>query len=205
MCSSASALRSGPDAPGTSSSGSAAARRRPVRSPRPRSASRRSSPRGRRTTRSRPRCSSPTEPSRVTSPTSSGSSGSSTDPKSGPRWPPVKHKGSTHQTRGTLPFLRFLQLPSLASGGYEGHQEQGEGAMTRTISLIIAIAVTALVAAGPAFGQGRWATLPQPSGVAYFYANERSTLAAQPPVEVRDHGDAIAAQLALRPEGMVVL
>ena len=38
----------------------------------------------------------------------------------------VKHRGSTPQTRGTRPFQPSLPLPSLDSGGYEGHQEQKE-------------------------------------------------------------------------------
>ena len=53
--------------------------------------------------------------------------------------------------------------------------------MTRTISLIIGIAVTALVVAVPtALGEGRLAGSQEQSGVAYFYANERATLANQP-------------------------
>src|SRR5262249_6300439 len=52
--------------------------------------------------------------------------------------------------------------------------------MTRTISLIIGIAVTALAVAVPtALGEGRLAGSEQQSGVAYFYANERATLANQ--------------------------
>ena len=37
-----------------------------------------------------------------------------------------KHRGSTSQTRGTLPFPQSLPLPSLGTGGYEGHPEQKE-------------------------------------------------------------------------------
>jgi hypothetical protein len=52
--------------------------------------------------------------------------------------------------------------------------------MTRTISLIIGIAVTALVVAVPtAFGEGRLAGSEQQDGVAYFYANERATVGNQ--------------------------
>ena len=52
--------------------------------------------------------------------------------------------------------------------------------MTRTISLIIGIAVTALVVAVPtALGEGMLAGSQKQDGVAYFYANERATLAQQ--------------------------
>lgn len=54
--------------------------------------------------------------------------------------------------------------------------------MTRTITLIIGIAVAALVVAAPAFGEGRLAGSQEQNGVAYFYANERATLADQPVV-----------------------
>ncbi|HEX2426974.1 MAG TPA: hypothetical protein VHI53_03555 [Gaiellaceae bacterium] len=51
--------------------------------------------------------------------------------------------------------------------------------MTRTISLIIGIAVTALVVAVPtAFGEGRLAGSNGQDSVKYFYANERATLAS---------------------------
>jgi hypothetical protein len=50
--------------------------------------------------------------------------------------------------------------------------------MTRTISLIIGIATAALAVAVPAaLGEGRLAGSQTPNGVAYFYANERATLA----------------------------
>ena len=53
--------------------------------------------------------------------------------------------------------------------------------MTRTISLIIGIAVTALVVAVPAaFGEGRLAGSQGQDAVKYFYANERATLASSP-------------------------
>jgi hypothetical protein len=52
--------------------------------------------------------------------------------------------------------------------------------MTRTISLIIGIAVVALAAVPTAFGEGRLAG-SQPDGVAYFYANERATLLSSQP------------------------
>ena len=48
--------------------------------------------------------------------------------------------------------------------------------MTRTISLIIGIAVVALVAIPTAFAEGRLAGSPEPDGVAFFYANERATM-----------------------------
>ncbi len=57
--------------------------------------------------------------------------------------------------------------------------------MTRTISLIIGIAVVALVAVPTALGEGRLAGSSEPDGVAYFYANERATLQSntnQPPI-----------------------
>jgi hypothetical protein len=54
--------------------------------------------------------------------------------------------------------------------------------MTRTISLIIGIAVVALVVVPVALGEGRLAGSQEQSGVAYFYANERATLAQQPVV-----------------------
>ena len=51
--------------------------------------------------------------------------------------------------------------------------------MTRTISLIIGIAVTALVVAVPAaFGEGRLADSQGQDAVKYFYANEQATLAS---------------------------
>lgn len=56
--------------------------------------------------------------------------------------------------------------------------------MTRTISLIIGIAVVALAAVPTAFGEGRLAGSPEQDGVASFYANERATLATQPLVVV---------------------
>ena len=53
--------------------------------------------------------------------------------------------------------------------------------MTRTISLIIGIATAALVVGVPtAFGEGRLAGSPEQDSVAFFYANERATLAEQP-------------------------
>ncbi len=53
--------------------------------------------------------------------------------------------------------------------------------MTSKITLIIGIAVTALSFGLPtAFGEGRLAGSQEQNGVAYFYANERATLAEQP-------------------------
>jgi hypothetical protein len=51
--------------------------------------------------------------------------------------------------------------------------------MTRTISYIIGIAVLALVAVPAAFGEGRLAGSDPQDGVAYFKANELSTLVQQ--------------------------
>jgi len=51
--------------------------------------------------------------------------------------------------------------------------------MTRTISLIIGIATAALAVAVPtAFGEGMLAGSQKQNAVAYFYANERATLAS---------------------------
>ena len=52
--------------------------------------------------------------------------------------------------------------------------------MTRTISLIIGIAVVAPVAVPTALGEGRLAGSEPQSGVAYFKANELATLVQQP-------------------------
>lgn len=67
--------------------------------------------------------------------------------------------------------------------------------MTRTISLIIGIAVTALAVAVPAaLGGGRDpGSLQQVDAVKYFYANERATLTFAP--VVHDHGDATQAKI----------
>ncbi len=52
--------------------------------------------------------------------------------------------------------------------------------MTPKISLIIGIAVTALAFGVPtALGERQLVGAPEPDGVAYFYANERATLAQQ--------------------------
>ena len=56
--------------------------------------------------------------------------------------------------------------------------------MTRPISLIIGIAVVALVAVPTAFGEGRLAGSPEPNAVASSPANERATLADHPLVVV---------------------
>jgi hypothetical protein len=78
--------------------------------------------------------------------------------------------------------------------------------MTRTISLIIGIAVVALAAVPTAFGEGRLAGSNEPDGVAYFYANERATLTAntnQPPIvsENTPESSAVRAE-RLRGEGL---
>src|SRR5262249_55449493 len=64
--------------------------------------------------------------------------------------------------------------------------------MTRTISTIIGIAVLALVAVPAAFGEGRLAGSNPQDGVAYFKANELSTLVQQPiqPTSVTGYRDA---------------
>lgn len=54
--------------------------------------------------------------------------------------------------------------------------------MTRTITLIVGIAVAALVFVPTALAEGRLAGSQEQNGVAYFYANERATLANQPVV-----------------------
>ncbi len=54
--------------------------------------------------------------------------------------------------------------------------------MTRSITLIVGIAVAALVFVPTALAEGRLAGSQEQSGVAYFYANERATLANQPVV-----------------------
>ncbi len=78
--------------------------------------------------------------------------------------------------------------------------------MTRTISLIIGIAVVALVAVPTALGEGRLAGSSEPDGVAYFYANERATLQSntnQPPIvsENTPEPSAVRAE-RLRSEGL---
>jgi hypothetical protein len=61
--------------------------------------------------------------------------------------------------------------------------------MTRTITLIVGIAVAALAFIPTAFAEGRLAGSQEQSGVAYFYANERATLANQPVVGVVSRPD----------------
>ena len=62
--------------------------------------------------------------------------------------------------------------------------------MTSKITLIIGIAVTALsFGVSTAFGEGRLAGSQEQSGVAYFYANERATLADQPLIGVVSRPD----------------
>ena len=67
--------------------------------------------------------------------------------------------------------------------------------MTRTISLIIGIAVTTLAVAAPAaLGRDRDpGSLQQVDAVKHFYANERATLTFAP--VVHDHGDATQAKI----------
>jgi hypothetical protein len=70
--------------------------------------------------------------------------------------------------------------------------------MTRTTSLIIGIAVVALVAVPSALGAYGLGDAPgtpptQPDAVKLFYANERATVPY--PTAVRDHGDAARAKL----------
>jgi hypothetical protein len=78
--------------------------------------------------------------------------------------------------------------------------------MTRTISLIIGIAVVALVAVPTAFGEGMLAGSNQPDGVAFFYANERATMTSstsQPAIvsENTPESPAVRAE-RLRSEGL---
>jgi hypothetical protein len=62
--------------------------------------------------------------------------------------------------------------------------------MTRTISLITGIAVTALVVAVPAaFGEGRLAGSQGQDAVQNFYANERATVASSPASSVVSRPD----------------
>jgi hypothetical protein len=61
--------------------------------------------------------------------------------------------------------------------------------MTRTITLIVGIAVAALILVPTALAEGRLAGSQEQSGVAYFYANERATLANQPVVGVVSRPD----------------
>ena len=61
--------------------------------------------------------------------------------------------------------------------------------MTRTITLIVGIAVAALVFVPTALAEGRLAGSQELSGVAYFYANERATLVDQPVVGVVSRPD----------------
>lgn len=77
--------------------------------------------------------------------------------------------------------------------------------MTRTISLIIGIAVVALVAVPTAFGEGRLAGSPEPDGVAFFYANERATMTSEsspPPVSENTPESAAVRAERLRSEGL---
>jgi hypothetical protein len=63
--------------------------------------------------------------------------------------------------------------------------------MTRKISLITAVAVTALAVGVPtAFGEGRLAGSQEPDGVAFFRANELATLAQQSSAPVSTYRDA---------------
>ena len=50
--------------------------------------------------------------------------------------------------------------------------------MTSRITLLMAVAAAALAIVPTALGEGRLAGSPEPDAVAYFYANERATLAA---------------------------
>jgi hypothetical protein len=78
--------------------------------------------------------------------------------------------------------------------------------MTRTISLIIGIAVVALVAVPTAFGEGMLAGSQQPDAVALFYANERATMTtgSSEPVIVSENTPESPAVRAerLRSEGL---
>ena len=78
--------------------------------------------------------------------------------------------------------------------------------MTRTISLIIGIAVAALVAVPTAFAEGMLAGSTQPDGVAFFYANERATTSSgssQPAVVSENTPESAALRAEqLRSEGL---
>ena len=100
---------------------SVVAHRRRARSPPPRNASRPSSRRERRIARSRPHSSSPTGRSKGTCRASSESSASDIGQSWHERSPPVNHRGSRRQRRGTRPFQPIPLLPSLESGGHNGH------------------------------------------------------------------------------------
>jgi hypothetical protein len=54
--------------------------------------------------------------------------------------------------------------------------------MTSRITLLMAVAAAALAIVPTALGEGRLAGSLEPDGVAYFYANERATLASPDPV-----------------------
>ena len=79
-----------------------------------------------------------------------------------------------------VPFLPERRLPSLGQVVTRATGSEGDEEMTRTISLIIGIAVVALVAVPTALGEGRLAGSEPQSGVAYFKANELTTLVQQP-------------------------
>jgi hypothetical protein len=78
--------------------------------------------------------------------------------------------------------------------------------MTRTISLIIGIAVVALVAVPTALGEGMLAGSVQPDAVKFFYANERATMSlvsASRPIVSENTPEAPAARAErLRGEGL---
>jgi len=80
--------------------------------------------------------------------------------------------------------------------------------MTRTTSLIIGIAVVALVAVPSALGAYGLGDAPgtpptQPDAVKLFYANERATVPY--PTAVRDHGDAAQAKLLVTTPALDVI
>ena len=80
--------------------------------------------------------------------------------------------------------------------------------MTRTISLIIGIAVVALVAVPTALGEGMLAGSQQPDAVALFYANERATMsmgtsATEPAIVSENTPESTAVRAErLRSEGL---
>jgi hypothetical protein len=78
--------------------------------------------------------------------------------------------------------------------------------MTRTISLITGIAVTALVFGVPtAVGKGGPGSPQPPAAVKYFYANERATLTPAPEPVMHDHGDASQAKLLAQSSSIDVM
>jgi hypothetical protein len=82
----------------------------------------------------------------------------------------------------TVSVLRFLVcsrdlVVNATSGGWATGHKGGKG-MSRKLTLVIGIAAAALAVVPAAYGEGRLAGSIEPDAVAYYYANEHSTLAA---------------------------